>query len=238
AANLSPEEEAAFRSGLTVGHKRGAYNCGTDYHWSRGVYVRIPFRTNCNTTFREYFLGAWVNDAGSSSNASNSLAGGMYSLWGSLLEDSLSSWSTAGCAPFVNYCAAVPNSSGFAGVAAATGSQFALTNDFTMHASGLPQNVFTFMLVGTEDVFFPNPGGSLGNLCVGGALGRFNQALQFTGASGTASHAVDLQAIPKPNAAPVPVQAGETLHFQWWHRDTVLGAPASNFTDGLRVTFI
>ncbi len=240
ASNLTSAEEAAFRNGLKFAHKGGSYTCGSgsENHRSIGAYVRVPYRNNCNTIFREYFIGAWVNDAPNGTDAGNAQGAGMATLWTDILRDALSSWDSANCVPFINYCPTVPNSTGVSSMASASGNQYVLSNDFTMGASDMPQNVFTFMLVGTTDQFQANPGGSLGNLCIGGSIGRYWDSLQSTGNSGTATHATDLQAIPRPNGAPIPVQAGQTLYFQWWHRDTVGGAPASNFTDGLRVTFI
>ncbi|MDF1836759.1 MAG: serine hydrolase [Planctomycetota bacterium] len=237
---LHSSEKAAFLAGIEYAHKGGSYTCnsGPEHHRSIGAYVRIPFRNGCSTSVREYFIGAWVNDASTGTNADNSIGAGVTTLWSALVQDALDSWENANCDPFVNFCTSVPNSTGLSGVASATGNQYISSNDFTMHASGLPQDVFTFMLVGTSSTFLQNPGGSLGNLCVGGTLGRYWDALQSTGSTGTATHPVNLLAIPKPNSAPVPVQSGETLHFQWWHRDTVNNLPASNFTDGLMVTFL
>ncbi len=122
--------------------------------------------------------------------------------------------------------------------ASASGSPYIHLNQFHMHAADLPSNVFAFLLVGTQPGFVPNPAGSMGNLCVGGAIGRFWSALQSSGSTGTVNHQIDLNSIPHPAGTPFPVQAGQTLHFQWWHRDTVNGSPASNFSKGLQATFI
>ena len=239
AANLTSQEENAFRNGLTFAHKGGSYSCGggTEQHRSIGAYVRIPFRNGCTITDREYFIGAWVNDSGSATNANNGLGAGITTLWRQVLKDALASWNAASCDPFQTYCTAVPNSSGATGKVTTSGTSSVIQNNFSMGAMDLPQNVFTFLLVGTQMDFVPFPGGSLGNLCVGGSIGRYHSSLQSTGSAGNASHYVNLDFIPTPGPGTYQVQPGDTLFFQWWHRDTVNSAPASNFTNGLRATF-
>ena len=74
-------------------------------------------------------------------------------------------------------------------------------------------------------------GGSQGNLCLGGSIGRFLPA-QST-AAGTFAMTVDLDAIPTPLGS-VSVLSGETWNFQTWHRDL---AGTSNFTEGASVLF-
>ena len=240
AAGLTAMDETAFRAGLKFAHKGGSYTClaGPEEHRSRGAYVRVPHRAGCFTFYREYFIGAWVNDATTASSANDSVGVGISTLYAQVLRDALASWTSAGCSPFLNYCTAVPNSTGASGHVWATGSHYIASNSLTLRADDLPTDVFAFLLVGTTSDFVANPGGSLGNLCVGGSIGRYWDALQGSGATGTTSHLLDLQNIPGASSAGTPVQAGQTLYFQWWHRDTVGGPPASNFPDGLRVTFI
>lgn len=239
AAGLTQEEETAFRGGLRFAHKGGSYTClgGPEEHRSRGAYVRVPYRNGCNTLYREYFIGAWVNDATSSTDANNSVGIGMTTLYAQVLRDALATWSGASCTPFTTYCSTNPNSTGVSGGIGATGSPYIGTNNMAVTATSLPQDVFTFLLVGTASDYVANPAGSLGNLCVGGSIGRYWNSLQSTGGTGTASHGLDLQNIPGPSTSQ-PVLAGQTLYFQWWHRDTVGGLPASNFTNGLRAIFI
>ena len=80
------------------------------------------------------------------------------------------------------------------------------------------------------------PGGSLGNICLGGAVGRYVTQAASSGAAGEVFVSVDLTTIPQPTGNAV-VQPGETWNFQYWHRDAVMGTAVSNFTDGLSVTF-
>jgi len=124
---------------------------------------------------------------------------------------------------------------------AASGSTFALVNDLTLHASQLPTNTLGIFLCSQTPGFIALPGNSEGNLCLGGAIGRFNSLSQilFSGASGAYSLPLDLQALPQPNG-PAAAQAGETWYFQSWFRDfdgTSQMNPTSNFTSSLKIQF-
>ncbi len=136
-----------------------------------------------------------------------------------------------------NFCnPALSNSTGLAGTLSGSGSTTVSDNDLTLQADQLPLNRFGYFLAGTMQGFVAIPGGSQGNLCLGGSLGRFRTAAQvgFTGTTGSISLQVDLTQIPTN-----PVQsvlAGQTWFFQAWYRD-VNPTSTSNFTDGLRVTF-
>ena len=77
-----------------------------------------------------------------------------------------------------------------------------------------------------------NPGGSVGNLCLGGAIGR---GLAFTPGLNTTIR-IFPQAIRQPNGL-VSAQAGQTWYFQVWHRDFQFGVVVSNFSSALGVTF-
>lgn len=145
-----------------------------------------------------------------------------------------------GSAPSIgtNYCQAELNSTGAAASMSASGSAVVASNDLVLEANDLPLNSFGFFLVASTSGFVQNPGGSEGNLCLGGAIGRYVGPGQImsSGASGTISLAVDNTAVPQPNGA-VAVAAGETYFFQLWNRDAVNGTATSNFTDGYEITF-
>ena len=83
-----------------------------------------------------------------------------------------------------------------------------------------------------------NPGGSDGNLCLGGSIGRYVGPGQIvnSGATGSFTLPLDLTQTPTPTGL-VAIAAGETWNFQAWHRDAVGGFATSNFTDGLAVQF-
>lgn len=139
-----------------------------------------------------------------------------------------------------NYCGpAVPNSTGLSAAISAEGDSSAATNNVTLSASGLPFNQFGIFINSTTSGFIANPGGSLGNLCVTGSIGRYNGAgqLQNSGTTGTFSLALDLTQTPTP-IGNVAIAAGETWFFQTWYRDFITGqGPTSNFSDGIEIAF-
>ena len=81
-------------------------------------------------------------------------------------------------------------------------------------------------------------GGSLGTLCLGGGVGRFDRPGEARTADGqgTVTLDVDLSDVPQPLAAQ-SVVAGETWRFQAWYRDAVNGVATSNFSGSLAVEF-
>ncbi len=82
----------------------------------------------------------------------------------------------------------------------------------------------------------PFAGGSQGNLCLGGGIGRHAKQIANSGAAGELVIDVDLTALPRPGGTH-SVVAGETWNFQCWFRDKVGGVPTSNFTDGIEIVF-
>ena len=145
---------------------------------------------------------------------------------------------TAGLAS--SYCTpAVSNSSGAPAVMAAIGSRSVADNNLTLVASRMPTNTFGFFLTSQTQGLVMNPGGSLGHICLGGAIGRYVGAGQITnsGATGTITLVLDLTATPSPSGL-VSISAGETYNFQSWFRDAQPGGPSSsNFTDGAEIVF-
>ena len=137
-----------------------------------------------------------------------------------------------------NYCNANANSSGTFGAMSGAGSVLAADLNLTLGASDLPANAFGFFLASTDSGFTTNPGGSQGNLCLSGAIGRYvgPGQIQNSGTAGEISLALDLNQIPQPTGF-VSVAAGDTWNFQCWYRDAVGGVATSNFTDGLSVDF-
>ena len=132
-----------------------------------------------------------------------------------------------------NYCGANVNSTGTAAFISATGSDAVIDNDLTLHMNDVPMNQFGYFINGLAQGFVPNPGGSAGNLCISGAIGRHSAQAANSGTSGSISVGIDLTAIPRPSGGPVAVQPGETWYFQGWFRDS----GTSNFTDGIAITF-
>jgi hypothetical protein len=135
-----------------------------------------------------------------------------------------------------NYCGpAVPNSSGFPALMGATGSESAFANDVTLNASMLPTNQFGYFLTSQTSGFIANPGGSQGNLCLGGKMGRYSAFLKNSGSAGSFQLTLDLTKMPPPVQS--SVLPGDTWHFVAWFRDKN-PTNTSNFTDGLAILFL
>ena len=169
------------------------------------------------------------------------LVEGSHPLPGNVLRPHLNAFQIrdiTGLSLGTNYCTANANSTGATAVMGASGSAVAASNDLTLEATALPPNSFCFFLTSQTQGFVQNPGGSQGNLCLGGAIGRFVGPGQIvnSGAGGVASLAIDLTQQPTPTG-PVTVTAGESWSFTTWYRDSAGGAPTSNFSDGLEIQF-
>lgn len=136
------------------------------------------------------------------------------------------------------YCVANANSTGVAGVLSADGSTVVTMNDVTLTAGSLPVNAFGFFIASSTQGFVQNPGGSFGNLCVFGDIGRYvgPGQIQTSGPGGTFSLMIDLNSIPQP-MGPVSATAGDSWNFQTWYRDVGPMGAGSNFTNGLEVLF-
>ncbi len=128
----------------------------------------------------------------------------------------------------------VPNSTGLPGTIRARGSALVSDNDVTVIAEQLPPNEFGYFIVSQWSGFFANPGGSQGNLCLSGTIGRYGQAVASSGQNGMVLLPIDLSAMPPPVQS--SVLPGDTWHFQLWHRDKN-PTSTSNFTDGVAILF-
>ncbi|MEM9378890.1 MAG: hypothetical protein AAGB93_02995 [Planctomycetota bacterium] len=138
------------------------------------------------------------------------------------------------------YCdPAVANSTGLPAELNGFGSPVVSIGSVTLSATDLPNAAFGFFLASRQQGFITNPGGSEGNLCLGGAIGRYvgPGQIQNSGPSGSFALDLDLTQVPQPNGA-VAVQAGETWNFQAWYRDAVGGTATSNFTNGVEIAFL
>jgi hypothetical protein len=140
--------------------------------------------------------------------------------------------------PGVNYCTAVVNSTGSAAAMGATGSNMVAANSLTLACSSMPNNAFGYFLTSATQGLVMNPGGSQGDLCLGGSIGRYvgPGQIQNSGGTGGIGLALDLAQHPTP-AGFVQVMPGETWHFTCWFRDAVGGSATSNFADGYTVVF-
>jgi len=138
------------------------------------------------------------------------------------------------------YCSpAVVNSSGMAASITATGSDVVALNSLSLTVTGLPMQTFVLGLGSPTQGFWMNPGGSAGNLCLGGSIGRgVGRQIYATSNGQVADIAVDLTNLPTPILYGVPALPGETWNFQAWFRDPAgVGSAASNFTDAVAITY-
>ena len=135
-------------------------------------------------------------------------------------------------------CTANSGSLGRAAILDASGSTVVTDQDLTLTARLLPSATSALFLASRASGFVANPAGSLGNLCLGGAIGRFVGAgqIQFTGPMGIAELGVPLDALPTPLGL-VQAVPGDSWFFQTWFRESVTGIPTSNFTDAVRIQF-
>ncbi len=102
----------------------------------------------------------------------------------------------------------------------------------------LPLNSLGFFIVGMGSDAAPQPGGSQGVLCHGGAgVGRYSKLAAQSTASGEPTLPISPSSLSSPSG-PVAALPGQTWNSQAWHRDSVSGAAASNFTNAVRVRFL
>lgn len=133
-------------------------------------------------------------------------------------------------------CAGVPNSTGQAGLLTAFGTSSVSANELTLVSFDLPTGSFGYALASEQAGLTFNPGGSAGNLCLAGSIGRFLQDTFVVGEGGQATVGLDLTAFPQPLGS-TAVMAGDVWYLQLWHRDTSASGPTSNFSNAVSVTF-
>lgn len=137
------------------------------------------------------------------------------------------------------YCPAVANSTGEPAIVTAQGSRSVLINQLVLDVWQLPRQTLGMFAVNRTAGFVARAGGSHGNLCLGGGIGRYDRPgqIQSSGAAGHVTMAADLASIPTP-AGFVAALPGETWRFTYWYRDVVGGQATSNFSDAVAVTFL
>jgi hypothetical protein len=139
-----------------------------------------------------------------------------------------------------NYCGpAATNSAGLNAEMRVLGSELLSLNNMTLLAASLPSNAFGFFINSPAQGFVMNPGGSAGNLCLSGSVGRYvgPGQIQNSGTTGQIELPIDLTSVPTPTGF-VALTAGQNWNFQAWFRDNSGGVPTSNFTDGISVTIL
>ncbi len=128
-----------------------------------------------------------------------------------------------------------PNSRGLSAVMTATGSRSIAESDVSLDVERLPRDSTCLFLGSLESGFAMSPGGSVGNLCLGGAIGRF-PAVMNSGVSGAVSLELDPQMLPQPTGA-VAATAGDSWFFQLWYRDSFGGLATSHFSSAIELVW-
>ena len=131
---------------------------------------------------------------------------------------------------------AVANSTGQPSRLEAVGSLSLSDNDALVTTSNLPAGALGFLIVSKTTGFVANPGGSAGNLLLGGDIGRLSNQAIVADSAGNATVRLNLNSIPTPQG-PVVANANENLNFQFWHRDSGSQGATSNFSRGLTISF-
>ncbi len=193
-----------------------------DFWW-----LEDPTGSNSNC----FFFGGYSNNNGCGSNF-NPLASWHFEIYAEGLATSIGT----------NYCPSTPNSTGVMTELTASGSDVALDDNVCLLATNLVPGAVGFFITSETQGFVMNPGGSNGNLCVVGEVGRFLQNIQqFKTADAAGTMSLDTSIgewslTNIPTAVPplfYSATAGMTTNFQLWHRD--IGG--SNFSNGLSISW-
>ncbi len=133
-------------------------------------------------------------------------------------------------------CAGEVNNSGRPATLCASGSDVAADNNVSLYVVDLPANALGYFITSPNAGFAANPGGSLGNLCLG-AAGRYSTQVLNAG-QGSVFFQPDLAAVPVAGGGSTVLLPGDRQNWQFWHRDaTSAGAPSSNFSSAIGITF-
>ncbi len=133
------------------------------------------------------------------------------------------------------YCTANRNSELLTGWLALYGGNSAGAGHVAL-GQDLPAGQTAFMLCSRTAASVNLPGGSQGRLCVGGSIGRMYNTVTTVLPNHTAVFLLDSDVLASPSGT-TSAQAGETWHYQVWHRDNVGGVGTSNFTNAVRLQY-
>ena len=128
------------------------------------------------------------------------------------------------------------NSSGSPAELHMVGSASIAGNGLVLNVSSLPANALGYPINSDTLGFAAMPGGSEGNLCLGGTIGRHITQVTSSGAAGFVSIPIDLTVLPRAGAT-VAAIAGEVWRFQYWTRDAN-PTSTSNFSDVVSVMLL
>ena len=112
----------------------------------------------------------------------------------------------------------------------ALGSDAIADRVLELRGASLPPGQAVLPITSMMESFVPMAGGSAGNLCLGGASGRF--PIGFVDGAGGFELGVDITALPAGQGT-VSAMAGQNWFFQLWFRD----GSSSNFSEAAKVTF-
>ncbi|MCP3914081.1 MAG: hypothetical protein GY711_00820 [bacterium] len=126
-----------------------------------------------------------------------------------------------------------PNSTGVPATIRAEGQELASAMDVEVIAESVPPGQFGYFFASRTLGFIPNPGGSLGNICVLGNQGRYNNVSQI-GTGPTLNLDVGTINVPTNPAPGEMIMPGDTWYWQCWHRDI---GNNNNFTNVVGVLF-
>ncbi|MEM8711475.1 MAG: hypothetical protein AAGG01_11020, partial [Planctomycetota bacterium] len=133
-------------------------------------------------------------------------------------------------------CAGSANSTAAPAHLISVGSDDIAFNRMELYAIGLGQNRVSLPLLSLTPGAGVIPTGSVGTLCLGGAIGRNVFQPLVADFGGVARNDLFLNAMPQPDG-PIAAQPGDTWYAQLWYRDFVQGAATSNFSDAIRIQF-
>ncbi|QDV09784.1 hypothetical protein Poly30_53440 [Planctomycetes bacterium Poly30] len=216
----------------------------TTFDLAEGAFAAISERrTRLGSTDTSYALGA---TPGEGVPLASRFSGGFYTsrisatAWVNFNTNDLDALSAthiadAGFSQGFQYCYGNPNSTGDRGFLSMFGDRSTTATKF-LEASALPPNTFGYFFCGPGFSNVAGPGGSQGVLCVGGAIGRYSNAVASTGANGRLALAINPTMLAQPNG-PVAAMAGQLWQFQCWHRDSAGGSATSNFTNAVTTLF-
>ncbi|QDV06649.1 hypothetical protein Poly30_21640 [Planctomycetes bacterium Poly30] len=141
------------------------------------------------------------------------------------------------------YCSQPNTSAGRPGLLCAGGSAAVADAYVILHAARLPTGSFGFFITSLTQGFVAQPGGSRGNLCLGGDIGRFVAPHQIRVANEAGTFALDTR-VGDWSVTSIPIStgnyaasAGVTSNFQAWFRDVWNQQPTSNFTNASAITW-
>ena len=135
-------------------------------------------------------------------------------------------------------CEGLPNSTGPGARLVAMGSGALSDNTLSLRGVGLPAESAALFMFSRSPGLVLQPGGSQGQLCLSGALGRFLGTGEVgpATADGLAALQVDLTDLPLGGGGGLLVP-GDTLYFQVWYRDGLpAGGATNNLTSAIAVT--